>query len=322
MLLQKFRRIFKDFIGRCSHCVVNSGNITSGAFEHTLGDPKLLGLLGEESPLWHSVSLDILGPFILRQFKDARGKHSSYKSSGLVATDLGSGLTEVVLMNGQTKDDVTRAICMLANRHRLPTRVICDAGPQLKCLVGNPLFDACLSTGIILEPVAAGHQFLNYCERQIQVLKNLLTSLNTFKDRSVFDQSDTMVSLNEKLMVYYKAMSLRPILTKHEDGSEVTVIAAQLAQPMLTRLDVERLMHNLLQGKENIQNELTLALLNYNQEILDTFHKLLLGYLQDSSIYYKDTRTGHVNKQAGGSGLLPEPGDFCVYKDSAGRDLV
>ena len=65
------KRMIRTFISKCPMCVLKSDS--DGAFAHRLGDPALLGILGEESPLWHSVSLYLLGPFLLRQFHKARG---------------------------------------------------------------------------------------------------------------------------------------------------------------------------------------------------------------------------------------------------------
>ena len=180
---------------------------------------------------------------------------------------------------------------MLSNRYRTPSKIVVDAGPQLKSLEGNPLLEAVSASKIALHPVAAGHQFLNWCERQTGVLKKLMFSLNTDKDRSLFDQGDTMVSLQSKLMVCFRSMNLRSVLTKGNNSDETVTVAAQLLQPMLSRQTVQSYMNDLLQGKEHVKNLLESAMLQYSTSMVENFHHLLLTYLQDSAVYYLDTRT-------------------------------
>ena len=274
-----------------------------------------MSLMGEESPVWHSASFDILGPFVLKQFNKARGKGSTYKAYGLTATDLATGVTEVMLMQGCSKDDVLAGINMLANRYRLPNRFVCDAGAQLRTLKDNPILDAVSHAGLQVCPVPQGHQFLNWTERQIGVLKKLMKSLSNDANKSMYDQNDTLVTLQEKLLICFKSMNLRTILNKSKDGLENTIIAQQLLHPTLTRNDVHKFMNQLLDGKQQLENQLHLALLEYNKAILNDFHQLLLSYLQDSSVYYRDTRVGNDKKQRQ-SGLLPMKNDFVVFKAS------
>ena len=106
--------------------------------------------------------MDIVGNFTLKQFRNSRGKSSSYKCWGLFLTDLASGLSEVQLMDGSTAQDVTRAITVFSNKNRIPAKIVVNAGLQLKALSNNPLFDAATNMGIPVQCVAAGHQFLNF----------------------------------------------------------------------------------------------------------------------------------------------------------------
>ena len=122
--------------------MINSKDETRGAFDHSLGDPRIMGLLGEQSPVWHTVSMDILGPFVLKQYQDARGNRSSYKDTGLCLTDLASGLTHCQLMDGATKTHVITGLAAFAHRFRLPSVCVADSGPQLKHLDTNQIFDA------------------------------------------------------------------------------------------------------------------------------------------------------------------------------------
>ena len=139
--------------------------------------------------------MDIVGNFTLKQFRNSRGKSSSYKCWGLFLTDLASGLSEVQLMDGSTAQDVTRAITAFANKNRIPAKIVVDAGPQLKALTNDPLFNAATAMGIPVQSVAAGHQFLNFSERQIQVWKGLMGSMNRSQNKSIYGQEDTMLYL-------------------------------------------------------------------------------------------------------------------------------
>ena len=90
-------------------------------------------------------------------------------------------------MDGATSEDVTRAIATFGNKHRIPAKIVVDAGPQLKALSNNPIFDSTTTMGVPVETVAPNHQFLNFSERQIQVFKGLMTTMKKNKDKSIYD---------------------------------------------------------------------------------------------------------------------------------------
>ena len=77
------RRIWKSFCDHCSLCLKLSTSDSLGKYRHQLSDPRLASLLPVESPVYHTVSIDILGPFILKQYRGARGCLRTYKSYGL-----------------------------------------------------------------------------------------------------------------------------------------------------------------------------------------------------------------------------------------------
>ena len=89
------RRIFKMFSDIWTLCFKVTNDDKLGKYAHRLSDPQLVSLLGEQSPLWHTVSLDLIGNFNLKQFRGSRGKCSSYKCWGIFITDLASGISEV-----------------------------------------------------------------------------------------------------------------------------------------------------------------------------------------------------------------------------------
>ena len=132
------------------------------------------------------------------------------------------------------------------------------------------------------------------------------------KDKSIYDQDETILDLQEKLSMVYKVMSLRPILVKHDDENETVMIAAQLTQPTLTYANVEEYMIQMLVGKDSIQHQLYASIIGYKDGILAAFHSQILQYLQENSVYYRNEKNG--DKDASSS-LLPKVGDFCVFKE-------
>ena len=216
-------------------------------------------------------------------------------------------------MDGSTSQDVTRAITAFTNKNRIPAKIVVHAGPKLKALSNNQLFDAATAMGIPVQSVAAGHQFLNFSERQIQVWKGLMGSMKRSQNKTIYDQENTMLDLQEKLSKAYKVMSLRPILIKHKDEEETVILAAQVSQPTLSSRNVEAMMTQMLLGEDSIQHQLYSYIPDYKEGLLEAFHTQLLLYLQENSVFYKNEK--HRDRNAASS-LIPKIGDFVVYKDS------
>ena len=103
-------------------------------------------------------------------------KLTTYKAYSLFFCDLATGLVDIVMLDASKEEDCTRAIGTFANRHHVPATLVMDSGLQLKALASNPVYQAASSMGVKICPVAAFHQFLNYCERSIQSYNNLMTS--------------------------------------------------------------------------------------------------------------------------------------------------
>ena len=111
--------------------------------------------MGVENPLYHTISVDVVGPWNVSQFQGARGRNSRFKLFGLFGLficDLATSLTNVILMDAATKSDVIKALGTFAATKRLLQNVVTDAGPQLKNLEGKPLFIAISESGITMKP--------------------------------------------------------------------------------------------------------------------------------------------------------------------------
>ena len=204
-------RIWKSFCDHCSLCLKLSNSDTLGKYRHQLSDPRLCSLLNVENPIWHTVSIDLLGLYILKQYRGARGKLSTYKAYSLFFCDLATGLVDIVMLDASKEEDCTRAIGTFANRHRVLTKLVVDSGPQLKALASNPVYQAASSMGVKICPVAVFHQFLNFCERSIQTYKNLMTTMKRSIDLSIYNQSDILIELLDKHAMVNRVTSLRPI---------------------------------------------------------------------------------------------------------------
>ena len=134
---------------------------------------------------------------------------SRFKLHGLFICDLATSLTTVILMDGATKSNIIKALGTFAATKRLPQSVVTDTGPQLKHLEGNPLFSALTESGITIKPVGSNHQFLNFGERQVQVWKKLLGSMNQEIQKSVYDQQQITIQFQAKLTLCERAISMR-----------------------------------------------------------------------------------------------------------------
>ena len=113
------RRIFKAFSDRCTLCLKVNADEKLGKYAHRLLDSRLTTLLAQQNPIWHTVSLDLIGNFNLSQFRSARGK--------LFFTDLASGLSDIQMKDWSTAEDCTRAITTFTNKNRIPAKIVVDA---------------------------------------------------------------------------------------------------------------------------------------------------------------------------------------------------
>ena len=125
--------------------------------------------------------------------------------------------------------------------------------------------------GVKICPVAAFHQFLNYCERSIQSYKSLMTTMKSSIDLSIYQQSDTLIELLDKQGMVFRMMSMRPILTKTKDSQETVLLACQFSEPSMGSKEAETLMYGLLLGKDSVQGQLHAAILDYKSSILSAF---------------------------------------------------
>ena len=172
--------MFRKYISKCPTCLKCDIKSKDGQFSVILGNPRLASLVGQESPVFHTLSLDIQGPWIVSNFtgaKRTRKKHGSHKVYGLIIVDLLSGCFCIEFLNHASSQEEEAGLKSFSRLHRLPSKCIADAGSSLVSLEKNPLFSGIRRMGINVETVPPNHQMLNFSERTWQEAKGLLNSM-------------------------------------------------------------------------------------------------------------------------------------------------
>ena len=160
--------------------------------------------------------------------------------------------------------------------------MVTDARTQLRNLEGNPVFNGISKSGIAIKPVGLNHQFLNFAERQVQVGKKLLSSINQEVQKSVYDQKQTTLQLQAKLILCERAISVRSILTKFSDQEEKVLIAASVGEPSMNGEVLNQTMN------AGTQYKLYQEIMEGNAAVMAHFRSQLLTYLQEEGVSYAD----------------------------------
>ena len=158
------RNLFKAFASNCPRCVNHNLEGPDGDFIVKLGNPRLFRLLNKESPCFHTVSVDLQGPYKVTKFIGARrtrGQGGTSKVYGLFIVDLLTKCVHTEFLNHATSAEVVSAIKSFAPTFRV---CVADAGSQLVSLEKNPVFNGLRAMGISVETVPARHQMLNFSE--------------------------------------------------------------------------------------------------------------------------------------------------------------
>ena len=74
--------------------------------------------------------------------------------------------------------------------------------------------------------------------------------------KSVYDQKQTTIQLQEKLSLCERAISMRPILTKFSDQEERILKAASVGEPSMNGEILTQTMHDLMSGVAGTQFQL------------------------------------------------------------------
>ena len=80
---------------------------------------------------------------------------------------------------------------------------------------------------------------------------------------------------------------------------------------------VHKSMHDLVHTLSGSRDEIFSSILDYNEQVKKTTKLLILEYLQDKALAYKDTRRGGCDKQYTGVDISPLVGDVVTYEGAA-----
>ena len=214
-----------------------------------------------------------------------------------------------------TATHLVAAIANFSHKFRKPAMVICDAGPQLKTLVSNPVWEGLKRSGIQVKGVAPRHQFLNFTERVYQEWKTLMMGMRQNVNHSIYGQDDTLIELTHKLNLAAHILNCAPILIKHSDQDQRLILRQEILKPYLSKETIDDFMGDLLSTATGQRDQLYSSILNYNDTIKKNVSTLILSYLMEKGVTYKDVRKGGGNKQSSQL-LMPLVNDVIIFKDS------
>lgn len=312
------RKLFKTFHDNCPECLKKNFETKAGKFSVEIGNPRLLSLMGEASPCFHTISIDLTGCFHVKNFCGARGRKPTHPMYGLFMVDLLTRASHIEMMDKPTAPHVVGALATFSNKFRMPSVAVCDEGPQLKTLDANPIWAGLQQSGIKIQPVGARHQFLNFAERSWADFRMLLESMRTDINLSIYRQNDTLTELLQKFALIANVLNTAPVLVKHQDRDEQLVMRQSILKPFLSAEILDAYMSNFIAGVSGKGDLLLSAVLGYNEAIKTNFKNLILTYLQEKGMQYQDIRRG-TNQQDCGTTLKPVINDVVLYKDSAER---
>ena len=312
MISPKLKKIVSRWISMCSYCIIHSEN--GRRYPHAPQDPQLLSLLHVENAIFHTVSLDVVGPFNIRNTPTSR--KGTYPVQVLIAVDLATGTLSAHVMPGAKMKDVVLGLQDLANKWRMPVNVVTDAGSNLKNLENSPLFQALSKQNINMVSMPACHQFGNFCERVIKEWKKIMILQRESTNQSIYNQPVDLLTFIYRLRAIENAMSLRPILTdSKEDGTTAVLTPAYLTKPYLNTNTIDNHIQNMIlkDYSEAFYKDLT----KMHKSTETIFKESLLTFLQSSAIAYQDKRVRNSRKVKGVErDLTPLVGDVVLFQDS------
>ena len=168
--------------------------------------------------------------------------------------------------------------------------------------------------------VNQGAQHKNFCELRFQTVKRILKTLRDNMNSSIYQQRDTLTSLQSKLLLVENIVSLKSILVITNDATINLTNSKQLSTPLLTPAQMKDFIMQTVQPLDEFD---PLAIINLNTNAAaqrSAFKEELLNYLQSVSISYVDTRVrGERPNKFIKEFLTPQQGDVCLYMDSKKR---
>ena len=134
-------------------------------------------------------------------------------------------------------------------------------------------------------------------------------------NHSIYGQDDTLIELTHKLNLAAHILNCALILNKHSDQDQRLILRQEILKPYLSKETINDFMVDLLSTATGQRDQLYSSILNYNDTIKKNVSTLILSYLMEKGVTYKDVRKGGGNKQS--SQLLkPLVNDVIIFKDS------
>ena len=242
------------------------------------GDPRLLQLLSVDNPVFFYTSCDILPPFWISYAQNCRkGKYPIYV---LNTVCLGTGLVSLITIEDGSKENIITGLNVLALKFRLPNTILSDAGSQFVSISKNlNLYQALISFGVKFITVNEGAQHRNFCELRFQTVKRILKSLRDDMNQSIYQQPDTLTSLQSKLLLVENIVSFKPILVTTNESTIKLTNSKQLSTPLLTPSQMKDFIIQTVQPLNEF-DELAIINLNINAAAQrSAFKEELLNYL-------------------------------------------
>jgi hypothetical protein len=312
VLVGKIRTLVSGWIGKCPHCI-RLGSVER-SFTHSPEDPRILSLIGVNSPVFQCVSIDLFTEVFVLAHSRARGR-PSYPVAILVIADLISKTVCFIVLDGAKMTDVCKGLQQLALRYRMPDIMIVDAGPQLRNLSDQTeLLNALSLTEVKIVTVPQGHQFSSFSERMIAEAKKILNSLREDVNASMYRQPQTLLELLGKLSLVESVLSLRPILGHTKDQQQAVLTPRQLTHPFLSNEQLNANAIDILRGVFD-PDETVSQLGRAGHESKVQLQNSLIDYLQETGVRYQSERAGNNQKKAY-STVKPQISDVVLFKDS------
>ena len=110
-------------------------------------------------------------------------------------------------------------------------------------------------------------------------------------------------------------LNCAPILIKHSDQDQRLILRQEILKPYLSKETIDDFMGDLLSKATGQRDQLYSSILNYNDTIKKNVSTLILSYLMEKGVTYKDVRKGGGNKQSSQL-LMPLVNDVIIFKDS------
>ena len=246
----------------------------------------------------------------------SRGK-PNYTVSVLIACDLASGGICCAIVPDSTMVNVIKALKVIDNHYRFPSRIISDAGSSIASLSSHPkLISQLTSANIELVSLPLNHQFANTVEMQIDTAKKILGSLKEDPNQSIYRQNQTVEELMGKMFSVEAVLNSRPILIIDRHSNSRVITPKQLLSPYLSPPQLRAWATDVLSPVFS-PAETASWLSKNSQLVLSGLQEALLAFLQSDGIKFR-TVMGNESKPDTRR-LLPNVNDLVLFKTEKSR---